>query len=587
MVISAVVLMWASTAAAASNDMVKAMDPGTTWTVEKTTRLNHLTIAGGVIQAPEGYSLTMTVDGIETAIKPGAYRGDIVMTPTKIIRKEDPGHDLVFHLRTGIYLENGEFVPEKSVAAAVNGGAITGTAVSDVNITSVGEEFNGIIATGDEKVSYMISDPVISLTGDGADDFAGVGAAIMSDGAAVVTLNNASIHTNGCARSAIFVGGTSAMHVYDSTIEVGSPALPEDYKDVWTEGGKRFFRVPFMLGLSGTCRATNIVDKVKETTYYNTTIRAQGWGALSIDGGDNTQLTVTKSIIETVESGYGAYAIGGSVDKFSNCIFNVADMALIGAGGDGIFTDGTIVNSRRFGVMLHGAGDITIDKGSMFNTRSTALQIKGCGSNIVADNAELKAGNGIIIQTMPNDDPMSRAAASRAAEGGGGAPTEEAFAEADGGMPQAPRSNDVNAVFSNMTLEGDMVNGNTESGALTVSLKNATLTGAVTTATVDFALGPDGEEITMQTPHLYQLIGEVKNSYCETGNAHGAEVSVDADSKWIVDKTSYLTRLDIAKKGTVKAPEGYSIVMTVDGKETRLKKGSYEGNIVLEVVKGA
>jgi hypothetical protein len=398
-------------------------------------------------------------------------------------------------------------------------------------------------------------------------------------------LNNASIYTNGCARSAIFVGGTSAMHVNDSTIEVGSPALPEDYKDVWTEGGKRFFRVPFMLGLSGTCRATNIVDKVKETTYYNTRIKAQGWGALSIDGGDNTQLTVTKSIIETVESGYGAYAIGGSVDKFSNCIFNVADMALIGAGGDGIFTDGTIVNSRRFGVMLHGSGDITIDKGSVFNTESTVLQIKGCGSDIVADSAELNAGNGIIIQTMPNDDPHGRAARNAAEDGRG--PGEDAFASADGGMPQAPRSNDVSAVFRNMTLSGDMVNGNTDAGALAVALKNATLTGAVTTAAVEFALGPNGEEITMQTPHLYKLIGEVKNTYCFTGNAHGAKVSVDADSKWIVDKTSYLTRLEIAQKGTVKAPEGYSIVMTVDGKKTDLKKGSYKGNIVLEVVKGA
>ncbi len=587
-IIAVTVLMFfaaANGSATSSSATEKVLDPGTAWVVDGITRLSSLTVSGGSIGAPEGYSLTMTVNGVETAIKPGSYRGDIILTPTKIIPKEDPMHGLVFNMRTGVYLENGKYVPEKSVTAAVNGGMVTDTVVKDVHITSVGEEFNGIIATGDERASYIIEGPVINLTGNGADDFAGVGAGIMSDGNADVTVNNASIITDGCARTAVWVGGASSMHVNNSTIEVGSPALPEDYKDVFTEGGKRFFRVPFMLGLSGTCRATNIVDKVKETTYYNTSIKAQGWGALSIDGGDNTRLTVTKCLIETVESGYGAYAIGGSVDRFENCIFNVADMALIGTGGSGVFTDGTIVNSRRFGVMLHGAGDVTIDKGSVFNTASTALQIKGCASNIVVDSATLNAGNGIILQTMPNDDPHSRAmaaAASGAGEGRGGEAPADEF-PADGGMPVEETSSDVNAVFSNTTLTGDVVNGNTGAGALTVTLKNATLEGAITTADIELAKGPNGEEITMETPHLYQLIGEVKNTYGATGSAHGVTVSLDKKSQWVVAKTSYLTKLKIAKKGTVVAPEGYKVVMTVDGKETPIGAGTYSGHIVLAV----
>ncbi len=560
----------------------KVLDPGATWVVDGITRLNHLEIVGGVIQADKGYSLTMTVNGVETAIKAGTYTGNIILMPTKIIPKKDPMHGLVFNLRTGVYLENGQYVPEKSVTAAVCGGTVTDTAVKDVHITSVGEAFNGIIATGDKKVAYTIDDPVINLTGNGADDFAGVGAGIMSDGNADVTVNGASIITDGCARTAVWVGGTSSMHVKNSRIEVGSPALPEDYKDVFTEGGKRFFRVPFMLGLSGTCRATNIVDKVKDVTYYNTYIKAQGWGALSIDGGDKTKLTVTKCVIETVESGYGAYAIGGSVDTFSNCIFDVADMAMIGTGGNGVFTDGTIVNSRRFGVMLHGAGDVTIDKGTVFNTKSTALLVKGCASNIVVDSATLNAGNGIIIQTMPNDDPNSRAAATGGGEGRGEAERGDAF-PADGGMPVTEQGKDVNAVFSNTTLTGDIVNGNTEAGAVSVTLKNATLAGAVTTAAVELAKGPNGEEITMQTPNLYPLIGEVKNTYGATGSAYGVAVSLDKKSRWVVGKTSYITKLTIAQKGTVVAPEGHRLVMTVDGKETPISVGTYSGRIVLEV----
>jgi hypothetical protein len=317
-----------------------------------------------------------------------------------------------------------------------------------------------------------------------------------------------------------------------------------------------------MLGLSGTCRATNIVDKVKETTYYNTHIKAQGWGALSIDGGDATRLTVTKCLIETVESGYGAYAIGGSVNRFENCIFNVADMALIVTGGDGVFTDGTIVNSRRFGVMLWGVGDVTIDKGTVFNTKSTALQIKGSANNIVIDNATLNPGNGILIQAMPNDNPKYRAVA-------------------------VEEGKDVDATLSNTTLTGDIVNGNTDAHGVNVTLKNATLTGAITTADVEMAKGPNGEEITMETPHLYQLIGEVKNTYGATDAAYGLAVSLDKESKWIVGKTSYLTKLTIAKKGTVIAPEGYRLVMTLDGIETLLGSGDYNGKIVLAIEKGA
>lgn len=598
---------------------VKILDPGSSWVVSEDTTLSGLTIAGGTIGVPEGYSLTMTVDGVETAIKPGEYKGDIKLTLTEIILKEDPSHGSEFNLRAAVYLENGRYVPEKSVSAALVEGTVTATSVNDARITSVGEVFNGIIATGDSRAAYTISNPVIDLTGNGADDFAGVGAAIMVDGNADVTLNNAFITTNGCARTAIFVGGASTMEVNDSTIEVGSPSLPEGYKDVFTEGGKFFFRVPFMLGLSGTCRATNIVDKVKEVSYNNSHIKAQGWGAMSIDGGDNTVLTMTNCIIETVESGYGAYAIGGSTDIFKGCTVNVADMALVGTGGNGVFTDGTVVNSRRFGVMYHGSGDLTIDKGSVFNTKSTAIQLKSPSHNIVIDNAQINPENGIIIQVMPNDDPHNpvsiygdgatlgadapgaRGASGpegEAPEGGAiGARGGELPAGGEGGgiapRPEGPEGtavpevagNDINATFRNVTLKGDIINGDTASCPVNVSFEKATITGAITTAKVINAVGPDGEKITMTTPHLYMLIGEVKNIFGATNEKNGIEVSFDSDSRWVVDKTSYLTGLSIAGDNSITAPDGYSVSMTVDGVETQIRAGAYNGNIVLMVNK--
>ncbi|MGD8835704.1 MAG: hypothetical protein PVJ19_12240, partial [Desulfobacteraceae bacterium] len=69
------------------------LNDGDVWVVEETTRLSKLTLAeGAAITAPEGYSLTLTVNGVETGgvlvdtyavdteIAPGTYWGCVVLT---------------------------------------------------------------------------------------------------------------------------------------------------------------------------------------------------------------------------------------------------------------------------------------------------------------------------------------------------------------------------------------------------------------------------------------------------------------------------------------------------------------------------
>jgi len=71
----------------------KTVESGATWTLTETTRLSSLTIAdGAAIKAPEGYIVTLTVDGAETGqvletweglnykFAPGSYKGDIILT---------------------------------------------------------------------------------------------------------------------------------------------------------------------------------------------------------------------------------------------------------------------------------------------------------------------------------------------------------------------------------------------------------------------------------------------------------------------------------------------------------------------------
>lgn len=64
----------------------------------------------------------------------------------------------------------------------------------------------------------------------------------------------------------------------------------------------------------------------------------------------------------------------------------------------------------------------------------------------------------------------------------------------------------------------------------------------------------------------------------------GTKAEFDAASKWIVDKTCYLSGLTIAEGAKVEAAEGHTLTMTVDGKETGNRiPGTYAGKIVMTV----
>ena len=86
-------LFYVQTSASVSKKSSVTIKAGETWKVTETTRLDALTVYdGATITAPDGCSLTLTVDGVETGqklvttawvdtqITPGIYRGDVVLT---------------------------------------------------------------------------------------------------------------------------------------------------------------------------------------------------------------------------------------------------------------------------------------------------------------------------------------------------------------------------------------------------------------------------------------------------------------------------------------------------------------------------
>jgi hypothetical protein len=79
----------------------------------------------------------------------------------------------------------------------------------------------------------------------------------------------------------------------------------------------------------------------------------------------------------------------------------------------------------------------------------------------------------------------------------------------------------------------------------------------------------------------YYNVSEVTNTYGATG--YGMTVSIDGTSTWVVDATSYLTKLIIAGGAAIAAPTGHTVTMTVNGVTATIAAGTYTGDIVLTV----
>jgi len=532
-------------------------------TVRGTTELTSLRIAdSGNLIPPQGNSLTMTVDGVERNIGPGVYSGKIVLTVTpqmpRRFLKLDP--EL---FRTAILIDNHKFDRGRSVPAAILSGTVGDDGADNLVLRSEGDNFNGVIVSGDSK--YTLRSPRITMIGDGGNDFSGFGAAVMATDQAELTITDGLIDTQGVIRGALFVNGNAKVNIFDTRINVRNGVLPADFV-VELELGK-MKRVPWQMGVTGNARAT-MAGGNAEVHYKRSTIRSEGWGALSTDAPlERVRILVEDSLIETTDSGYGAFAIGDTLQTFRNSRFEVADVGLMMAGhGSGTFTDGTVVNSRRFGVVMFWyprVGTLRIDKKSVFNTASTAIQIKDVGAVIVIDDAELNPGNGILIQAMPDDS--------------GDAPGRIPLGPLDTTRPASlPDDPAVLVSIRNTKLTGDIVNGRTEDGELRLTLENATVTGRISTTIVSPATDqkPSAENV--------KLIGEVKNQYTATEHPNGLHLNLDPNGRWVVTGASYLTGLIIAGDASITGPDGEPAKITVNGQPVDAgKPGSYVGAIVV------
>ena len=145
--------------------------------------------------------------------------------------------------------------------------------------------------------------------------------------------------------------------------------------------------------------------------------------------------------------------------------------------------------------------------------------------------------------------------------------------EDKGGRMSGP----VLASFKDVTLAGDIVNARTQQGGMEITLQNATLTGAITTAVAEPASHGS------PTKAKYFLVGEFKNVFQPTRERYGLAVQLDGTSSCTVDQTSYLTGLEIAPGARITVPQGFRLALVVDGVAKPLAPGRYTGRVVLQV----
>lgn len=202
------------------------------------------------------------------------------------------------------------------VAEAFPNSVITAKGISGGTLSIDGNYINGISV---ESGNYRIEDITISQIGDGVSDFHVFGNAIGITGGNVV-IDNVTISTIGDIVPALNAGDNSNVVVMNSDFT----ALGTAEDSTGLHSGKTPFsgykgaitEVPWVLGLYGTLRATNLIGKA-DIVYYKTRVEANGWGVYSTDGGANHTLINSYGYIDdngTFGSGYGAYALGLTVN---------------------------------------------------------------------------------------------------------------------------------------------------------------------------------------------------------------------------------------------------------------------------------
>ena len=458
--------------------------------------------------------------------------------------------------------------------------------------------------------TVVLNDYDIELAGIGGNDMGGFGAAVYASDNAVAELNHFHVVTKGPARGTLFTRFGAVVTVNDSVFYgVSDPNL-------MTMQG-----CPPGLFLEGKVRATNAVGS-SSVTYNNSVVVSQGWGALSTDSDDlytnwdePTQLHINDSYIAVLTSGYGAYSDGAARDYFVGSAIDVPDYAAVETGSGIVSYENCVINAGEYGVMTHSGnsrGDIVF-KDTELHVGEAGVMLRDTANKVVFDNCsiafdgtytidpELAAAYGADIAEVDElfgttagvdenyvhtifsaEDSNCIAKLIHNSDGGSGT-------ESTGAAPVVTILNSEMAgdILNTAAMTGDeytATSGPAGVGirtprSLEVTLDNSTVTGAI-------SLGQDTWEVTYfaSGSNTMQAIGYAAATELGSFHEEGFGLSLTlTGATWNVTEDSYLTALTIDDASSIAGADGAEIVMTVDGVETAVEAGSYEGEIVISV----
>jgi hypothetical protein len=287
---------------------------------------------------------------------------------------------------------------------------------------------------------------------------------------------------------------------------------------------------PWILGIMGTSRCTNMMGDNTTTNVIDSETSAGAWAVLSTDAGTdmalnifNTSLTLNNAyesaaaplqaeggeISETLDnpytvnygSGYGTYAIGNTVETFAGATINVGTYATIFTGGSATYTaleagetyeltnaagettatntatedKVTEIHSDTFGFMAHqGSNAIAVEKGTVVDSGYATFLVKSGASNetltATVDDATITNG-GVLIQVMDNDDTTN------------------------GGMMDADDPENTNGGSQNFKpYHTEDAGFNTDAASADSTVQTFTFTGGNYTGNIYNASGSDGLE---------------------------------------------------------------------------------------------
>lgn len=369
------------------------------------TAVDTVTVnADGTIDGYNGH-VTLLVDGVETALLPGTYTGDIRVVVTDEFSVQGSGSsgepgggsppggggsgessggdsDGETHIgslnktilgtelrsarnstdyRTAIYADESGVNADYSVIDAVTSGTVTAEAAYGVTVEAQSDTFAGLVVEG---VPYTLGEAKITLNtlaeGGTTNDFAGLGAALSAYGAGtLLTVSDSEIETTGVVKPALFIGGGADVVVKNSSLTANGGTVYDTYLSNANQG--TMIGAPWHLGIDnarGNSRCVNLMGAQSTETVVDSRITAAGWGGLSVDDGSYMRMDVINSSV-SVDEGYGAFAIGQVTENWYGSYIHAGVLDFILMGGHvniGAYTGGDEIAVKRMAVKDGGEG---------------------------------------------------------------------------------------------------------------------------------------------------------------------------------------------------------------------------------------